>query len=242
MLTLEERYMKTRSILSLLAAMSLALGTTQTMADADQPWHLTGQIGGMKLDSGRQTRDDDVWLSVGFGRFIGNNFSLDLEYDEFSGTFTEYDTVAPGATFDQWKLSNVGLMGRYHFGDKVLRPYVAFGLGYLSYRNVGSEGDSFAPGIGVGLQGKLAKHWSMRAQLYFRGTDENDPWGGSSNLQHRAELRFWWQGAATGAAEGRAPAAAPAAAEPGPRRGWRAERARQVPEYTAGRRGRPRWL
>jgi hypothetical protein len=60
-------------------------------------------------------------------------------------------------------------MGRYHFGDKVLRPYVAFGLGYLSYRNVGSEGDSFAPGIGVGLQGKLAKHWSMRAQLYFRG-------------------------------------------------------------------------
>jgi OOP family OmpA-OmpF porin len=180
MLTLEERYMKTRGILSLLAAVSLVLGTTQTMADADQPWHLTGQIGGMKLDSGRQTRDDDVWLSVGFGRFIGNNFSLDLEYDEFSGTFTEYDTVAPGATFDQWKLSNVGLMGRYHFGDKVLRPYVAFGLGYLSYRNVGSEGDSFAPGIGVGLQGKLAKHWSMRAQLYFRGTDENDPWGGSS--------------------------------------------------------------
>jgi hypothetical protein len=100
MLTLEERYMKTRGILSLLAAVSLVLGTTQTMADADQPWHLTSQIGGMKLDSGRQTRDDDVWWSVGFGRFIGNNFSLDLEYDEFSGTFTEYDTVAPGATFE----------------------------------------------------------------------------------------------------------------------------------------------
>ena len=74
--------MKTKTLILSLAAAGLALGTVQVMADADQPWHLTGQAGAMKLDSARNTRDNDVWWSVGFGRFFGNNLSLDLEYDE----------------------------------------------------------------------------------------------------------------------------------------------------------------
>jgi len=179
MLTLEERYMKARNLLSTLVVAGLALGTTPAMADADQPWHLTGQVGGMKLDSDRNTRDNDVWWSVGFGRFFGNNFSLDLEYDEFSGTFKDYAVVAPGATYDQWGLSNIGLMGRYHFGDGQLRPYLAGGLGYLSHRNVGAEGEALSTSIGVGLQGKIAKHWSARAQVIWRGAKETSPYGGS---------------------------------------------------------------
>ena len=102
----------------------------------EQPWHLSGQVGTYELDSTRNTRTDDVWWQVGFGRFFGDHFSLDLEYDEFSGTYRGYDTVAPGATYDQWKLSNWGLMGRYHFTEKKIRPYVAFGLGVLKHRNV----------------------------------------------------------------------------------------------------------
>ena len=82
----------------------------------------------MKLDSARETRDDGVWYSVGFGRFFGNNISLDLEYDEYEGT------VSSSASFfdpddDQWKLSTWGLMGRYHFGQRAFRPYLAAGLG-----------------------------------------------------------------------------------------------------------------
>jgi OOP family OmpA-OmpF porin len=160
--------MKTKTFFLSLAAAGLALGTGQTMADADQPWHLTGQVGGMKLDSARNTRDNDVWWSVGFGRFFGNNLSLDLEYDEFSGTFTEYASVGPGVTYDQWKLSNTGLMARYHFGDRALRPFIAAGLGYQKHRSVLDEDKNLTQSLGLGLQGKLAKHWSARAQVLWR--------------------------------------------------------------------------
>jgi OOP family OmpA-OmpF porin len=168
MLLLEERYMKTRKLVLALAAAGLAFGSTSLVADADQPWHITGQIGGMSLDSDRNTRDDDVWWSVGFGRFFGNNLSVDVEYDEFSGTYRDYSVAVPGATFDQWGLSNVGVMGRYHFGDGNLRPYVAAGLGYLSHRNVLSEASDLSMSAGLGLQGKIATHWSARAQIMYR--------------------------------------------------------------------------
>jgi OOP family OmpA-OmpF porin len=159
---------KTRKLLLALTAAGLALGTTQLAADAEQPWHLTAQFGKVSLDSDRNTRNDDVWISLGFGRFFGNNFSLDLEYDEYSGTFRDYATVAPGATYDQWKLSNWGLMGRYHFGSSAVRPYVALGAGNMSHRNVLDEGSAISMRLGLGLQGKIAKHWSTRAQVLWQ--------------------------------------------------------------------------
>jgi OOP family OmpA-OmpF porin len=151
-----------------LAVTTLALFSANAVADADQPWHLTAQAGAMYLDSNRDTRDDDVWVSVGFGRFFGNNFSLDLEYDEFEGTYRSATTIVPGATFDQWKLSTVGLMGRYFFTDWKLRPYVAFGAGQTKHRNISSEERETSISAGLGLQGKLSKHWSARAQLLWR--------------------------------------------------------------------------
>jgi OOP family OmpA-OmpF porin len=168
MLLQEKRCMKTRKLVLALAAAGLAFGSTSVSADADQPWHITGQIGGVSLDSDRNTRDDDVWWSVGFGRFFGNNLSLDVEYDEFSGTYRDYNVMVPGATYDQWGMSNWGVMGRYHFGDGNLRPYVAGGLGYLQHRNVMSEDGDLAMSLGLGLQGKIAKHWSARAQVVYR--------------------------------------------------------------------------
>ena len=160
--------MKTTTLVSALAAAGLALSSASVFADGDQPWHITGQIGGVETDSDRNTRDDDVWWSVGFGRFIGNNISVDLEYDKFSGTWRDYQSVVPGATYDQWGLSNWGLMGRYHFGDGNLRPYVAAGLGYLDHRNVASEDGGISKSVGLGLQGKIAEHWSARAQVLWR--------------------------------------------------------------------------
>jgi OOP family OmpA-OmpF porin len=159
--------MRTKTLVLALAAAGMAFSAAGLQADADQPWHITGQVGGMKLDSDRDTRDDDVWWSVGFGRFFGN-WSIDLEYDEFSGTFRQYDQIAPGATYDQWKLSNWGLMGRYHLGSGNLRPFLGAGLGYQSHRNVSSEDDNMSLSLGGGIRGKIAKHWSATAQLLYR--------------------------------------------------------------------------
>jgi OOP family OmpA-OmpF porin len=168
---------KTKILVSSIAAAALALAATHALADADQPWHITGQVGGMKLDSDRNTRDNDVWWSVGFGRFFNNNFSLDLEYDEFDGPYEDYSSQVPGATYNKWALSQWGLMGRYFFTDSAVRPFLAGGLGYIKHRNVMAEDSDLGLSVGLGLQGKISKHWSTRAQVLYRydGDDTSLP-------------------------------------------------------------------
>jgi OOP family OmpA-OmpF porin len=218
MLLKEERYMKTTKLVSALAAAGLALGSISAMADADQPWHVTAQVGGMKLDSARNTRDDDVWWSVGFGRFFGNNFSVDLEYDEFSGTYRDYNAVIQGATFDQWGLRNIGLMGRFHFGDGTLRPFLAAGFGYQSHRSVLSEEDNLSTNLGLGLQGKIAEHWSASAQVLWRRDYDNSSLdkSGFNDYIYSIGLSFDFGGKAAAPAPAAAEAPPPAAPPPNP--------------------------
>ena len=178
--------MNKTKIFCAIAAAGMLCGAGPVSADADQPWHVTGQVGGMKMDSSRQTRDSDVWWSVGFGRFFGNNFSLDLEYDEFSGTFKDDVVLGPGVTYDQWGLKNIGLMGRYFFTDKSVRPYAAFGLGMLDHRNVFDEGSALSTSLGLGLQGKFSKHVSGRAQVLWR--KDND--GASTDHSHYTDFIY----------------------------------------------------
>ncbi|MGD2129994.1 MAG: OmpA family protein [Lysobacterales bacterium] len=169
--------MKKRKLVLTLAAIGLTLGSTGLWADGDQPWHVTGIVGGASLDNNRDTRNDDVLMGIGFGRFFGDNLSLDLEYDEFSGTYRGYDTVWPGATYDQWKLSNLGLQGRYYYGEGTLRPFLTLGIGYLKHRNIMDEGQDISLNGGVGVAGQLSKHLSARAQIIYRlnGDDESQP-------------------------------------------------------------------
>jgi len=166
--------MKTGNLVLALAAAGLALGTSNLSAEVDQPWHLTGQVGGVKLDSDRNTSNEDIWWSVGFGRFFGDHFSLDLEYDEYAGTLKDFASIAPpGATYDQWKLRNVGLMGRYHFTNSAVRPYLAFGMGGLQHKNIFDEDTSFSYSVGGGLLGQLNKHVSTRLQILYRTDLDN---------------------------------------------------------------------
>ncbi len=160
--------MKISKSITVVGAALLALGSGSAVADGDQPWHFSYQIGGADLDSDRNTRDGDVWHSIGFGRFFGNNLSVDFEYDEFEATYRDYAIAAPGATYDNWKLSTFGLMGRYHFGDRPFRPFVAAGLGRTKHRSVLDEDYATALSVGLGLAGQIAKHWSVRAQVMWR--------------------------------------------------------------------------
>jgi OOP family OmpA-OmpF porin len=175
--------MKTRNLALTIAAASLALGTSNLAADGDQPWHISGQVGTLHYDNDRNVREDDVWWSVGFGKFFGNNFSLDVEYDQFSGTWRDYQTVAPGATYDQWKTSNWGLMGRYFIGQSKFRPYVAAGFGWLRHRNVSDEDNDMSATIGLGLQGQFSKHWSGRMQAVYRIDSDSTSIPGAGNFK-----------------------------------------------------------
>ena len=73
--------MKQSKIILALAAAGLLAGAGNLAADGDQPIHVTAQAGALYNDNARNTRDDDVWWSVGVGYFFNNNVSLDLEYD-----------------------------------------------------------------------------------------------------------------------------------------------------------------
>jgi OOP family OmpA-OmpF porin len=159
---------KIKKLVLTLAAATLAAGSTNLFADGAQPWHLTGQFGQMKMDSDRYTEENDNWISVGFGRFFGDHFSLDIEYDEYAGDYSLYNNVAPGATYDKWSLSNWGLMGRYHFGTSAVRPYVALGAGWQKHGNVSDTDSNETLSYGLGLTGQFSKHLSGRAQALWR--------------------------------------------------------------------------
>jgi len=155
-------------LIASIAAAGMAMGSNPVVADGAQPWHVTGMVGGVNLQDSRDTRNNDVLWGVGFGRFFGNNFSLDIEYDEFKGTYRGYDTAVPGATYDKWGLANWGGYGRYYFGDSAWRPFVVGGIGAQKHRSVLNENTNMSLSYGLGFQGQLAKHWSVRAQGMWR--------------------------------------------------------------------------
>jgi len=165
---------KNRKLVLSIAAAALAMGAGNVFAGGEQPWHVTAQFGTINLDDSRNTRNNDVFLGAGFGRFFGNHLSLDFEWDQFSGTWRDAQSVVPGSTYDQWKLRNMGGMFRYHIGNAKVRPYVALGLGSLKHRNVSSEGTALSTSMGFGLLGQFNKHLSGRLQVLYRTDDDNN--------------------------------------------------------------------
>ena len=210
--------MKLSNYIVVLVAAILLLGANFVSADGDQPWHVSYQIGGANLDGDRDTRDGDIWQSVGFGYWFGKNFSLDLEYDEFEGDYRNYDTAVPGSSFDQWNLDTLSATARYYFGQNAWKPYVLGNLGSTKHSNVMDTGRNSVWGLGVGLHGQVATHWSVRAQAMWR--QDND--GSSlsykssySDIYYSVGLNFDFGGKpAAPPAPPPAPPAAPAAAPP----------------------------
>lgn len=166
--------MKTRSLVISLAAASLAFGTGSLSAYEDEPYHVTFSAGTVNLDNDREMRNEDVFLRLGFGKFLNRNLSLDLEYDKYGGTLNDVNAVAPGATFDKWKMHSLGLMGRYHFGQSKFRPYLALGAASQSHRSVHDEGSAFALNLGAGLRGQFSKHFSATAEVLYRWDNDDD--------------------------------------------------------------------
>jgi len=198
-------------LITVLAAAFMAASSFSLAADGAQPWHFTYQIGGVDLDSDRNTEDGDVWQGLGFGYFFNNNFSLDFEYDEFDGDFRGFDTAVPGATFDSWEFRSYSLMGRYFFGDRAFRPFVLGGLGATDHRSVLDEGTDLSLNVGVGLHGQLAKHFSVRAQGLLRYDQDG------SSIQDRSNFKdFIYSLGISYDFGGRTPRAEPAAAAPPP--------------------------
>jgi OOP family OmpA-OmpF porin len=149
------------------------MGAGNVLADGAQPWHATGQFGTINLDNDRNTRNNDVFWGLGFGRFIGNNLSFDVEFDTFTGTWKDSQLAVPGSTYNKWKLKNVGGMFRYYISDAKVRPFIAAGMGSLRHANVSDTGTSLSMSLGAGLVGQFTKHLSGRLQVLYRTDNDN---------------------------------------------------------------------
>jgi len=210
---------KINKFVSALATAILLLSGNPLFADGDQPFHVSYQIGGADLNSDRDTRDGDVWQSVGFGYFLSDHFSLDLEYDEFDGDFTDFNTVVPGATYDQWNLSTLGLVGRYYFGQNAWKPYVLGGVGSTKHRSVLDEGHALSLSLGLGLHGQFSKHVSGRVQAMWRQDYDASSLGPQDYFRdfiYSIGLNFDFGGRAAAAPAATPPAPPPPAAAPPP--------------------------
>lgn len=169
--------MKRSTVLVISAVLALSFSSAvwaQADGFSDQPWHFTYQIGGADWDHQRQSTDGDVWNVLGFGRFLNDNISVDLEWDEFTGDIDPalVDAFIPGATGNNWRLQTWSLMGRYYFTDNNWRPYIVGGIGHTKHSNIFDSSDNISFSYGVGVQSKFAKHWSGRAQVLWR--DDKD--------------------------------------------------------------------
>lgn len=145
---------------ALLAAAAMA--QSAVAQDFDDRWYISGGLGQNIQDSDRNTKNDS-FATLGFGKFISPNWSIDAELNYqnpgFEGTqlnFSQY-----GASLD----------ARYHFIKEGYNwwPFVRMGAGaqrveeeFDAFPNPNSPGQSertnLAATLGVGLMADYGRH------------------------------------------------------------------------------------
>ncbi|MDZ4323570.1 MAG: outer membrane beta-barrel protein, partial [Pseudomonas sp.] len=103
---------------------SMAMANTAMAQDYDDRWYLTAGAG-IGVFDGDRNADNELYGTVGVGKFITPNLSLDLELwhsnPQLDYGFSEERN---------WELMSLSLVGRYHFGDAdSWHPYLALGIG-----------------------------------------------------------------------------------------------------------------
>ena len=179
---------------ALLAGMSMANGAMAQ--DYDDRWYLTAGAGIGVFDGDRNV-DNEMYGTLGFGKFLSPNLSLDLELWH-SNPEIDYD-------FDDernWELMSLSLVGRYHFGAAdSWRPYLALGVGMQEHRdatqtqpielgfNESRTGNNLLGIAGVGVQGDLWRG-SLRAEIGARYDMDDEGVDGGEYVDGYAGLSF----------------------------------------------------
>ncbi len=120
--------MKIRLLSTALLA-GLAFAQAANAQDFDDRWYLTGSAGFNIQDNDRDTRDTP-FLSMGVGKFLSPNWSLDGELN--------YQNPNRDANQDlNWSQYGISFDVRYHFlaEGRNWTPYLLMGLGYQRRRN-----------------------------------------------------------------------------------------------------------
>lgn len=207
-----------RKQLCVLVALAIGAGAVSAQ-DYDNRWYIAPALGASFHDSGRMVESDLSAIgSIGIGRFIAENSSLDLSLDYVSREF-DHDHQMSG-DFDNFALT---ASLRHYLADWAWRPYVKAGLGLSRARATDQvlgyadhEGTSAVFDGGFGFGHDFSDAIAMRSELTYRydmddesipGQDHFGDWIASVGLTIKLGER-----AAPAAAAATDPAAEPAAA------------------------------
>ncbi|QDH69518.1 OmpA family protein [Marilutibacter alkalisoli] len=182
----------------------LGLAQAANAQDFDDRWYLTGSAGYNFQDNDRRT-EDTPFVTLGLGKFISPNWSIDGELNYQNPKF---DDGVEGANRNlNWSQYGISFDARYHFvrDGRNWNPYVLMGLGY---QRAEEEYDAFpspnspaerkdgnlAAKVGVGLQTTFSSRVAMRAELAYRADfDDNSyaatagpDWGGYPHNQEES--------------------------------------------------------
>lgn len=159
-----------RKQLCVLVALAIGAGAVSAQ-DYDNRWYVAPAMG-VSVNDGERFVDTDetVFSSIGFGRFIGENSSLDLALDYTTRNLgSQHHFVG---NFNNFGLS-VSL--RHYFTDWSWRPYVKAGLG-MSQANAadqlhtGGSNDNANPifDLGGGFVHDFNETVALRTELGYR--------------------------------------------------------------------------
>ena len=115
----------------LCAALLAGLGVAQAASaqEFDDRWYLTGSAGFNLQDEDRRT-DNVPFVTLGLGKFISPNWSLDGELNYQNPNFD--GSIVPNGDNLNWSQYGVSIDLRRHFisEGRGWNPYVLAGLGY----------------------------------------------------------------------------------------------------------------
>ena len=147
----------------------LSLANTAMAQEFDDRWYLTGSAGWNQQDSDRRT-EDTQFLTLGLGKFISPNWSLDGELNYQNPKFEDnQDTL--------WSQYGISLDLRRHFVQegRGWNPYIVAGLGLQRHEeesliNASNQrrDNNLAAKLGVGLQTTLDNRVGVRAEVAYR--------------------------------------------------------------------------
>lgn len=150
----------------------LAFAQAASAQEFDDRWYLTGSAGFNFQDNDRGT-NDAPFVTLGLGKFISPNWSLDGELNYQNPNFDKNQDL-------NWSQYGASLDLRRHFiqDGRGWNPYLLFGLGYQKaeeeyvVNSVSSPAQrkdgNLAAKIGAGLQTTFDKRVAVRAEVAYR--------------------------------------------------------------------------
>ena len=155
---------------------SLGLAQAASAQEFDDRWYVSGSTGVNFQDTDRNT-EDSMFATLGFGKFLNPNFSLEAELN-----YQNPDKTANPNLW--WSQYGVSVDGRYHFRnvDAKWWPYLRGGIGWQRHEE---EYDAFPNPISPG------QHEASNLALNLGAGPDIERHGNKAEAGHQRGHQHW---------------------------------------------------